>query len=106
MEDLSSLLSSISPDDMEKIRSIASSIVPEISVPADAQMPSDASKPSPLMSIMQGVNSSDEKSELIKALKPFLTDEKRARADEALRLLKLIKILPLLKEININDLPV
>jgi hypothetical protein len=106
MEDLSSLLSSISPDDMEKIRSIASSIAPEISMPADAQMPSDASKPSPLLSIMQGVNSSDEKSELIKALKPFLTDEKRARADEALRLLKLIKILPLLKEINIKDLPV
>ena len=106
MDDLSSLLSSVSPEDMEKIKSIASSLAPELSGIGSNEPIPDAPKPSPLIGLMQSVNSSDEKSELIKALKPFLSDEKKQRADEALRMLKLIKILPLLKEINIKDLPI
>ena len=104
MDDLSSLLNSISPEEMEKIKDVASSLAPSL-------MPSQAGTQSPqipsgLLSIMQGINSSDEKTELIKALKPFLSTDKQQRADEAMRLLKLMKILPLLREININDLPV
>ncbi|MBO4338872.1 MAG: hypothetical protein K5755_06055 [Clostridiales bacterium] len=99
MDDISSLLSSISPEEMEQIKDVASSLMPSQGAPA-AQLPSGFTR------IMQNINSRDEKTELIKALKPFLSAEKQQRADEAVRLLKLMKILPLLKELNINDLPV
>ena len=103
MDDIASLLSSITPEEMERLKGIASSIAPSImpeTPGSDAQLPTD------LMSIMQNLNSTDDKTELIRALKPFLSEEKQKRADEAMRLLKVMRILPLIGKLNINDLPV
>lgn len=104
MDDIASLLNSISPEEMERLKGIASSLAPSLMPPQEtAELPQI---PSGLLSIMQGINSKDDKTDLIKALKPFLSAEKQQRADEAMRLLKLMRILPLLRELNINDLPV
>ena len=104
MDDIASVLNSISPEEMERLKGIASSLAPSLMPAQDsAETPQI---PSGLLSIMQGINSKDDKTDLIKALKPFLSVEKQQRADEAMRLLKLMRILPLLRELNINDLPV
>lgn len=103
LDDIASILNSISPEEMERLKGVASSIAPSL-MPQENALPPQI--PSGLVSIMQGINSKDDKTELIKALKPFLSAEKQQRADEAMRLLKLMRILPLLRELNINDLPV
>ena len=103
MDDISSLLSSISPEEMEQLKGIASSIAPSLNLPSDT---GGAQLPAGLLSIVQNINSKDDKTELIRALKPFLSEEKQQRADEAMRLLKLMRILPLIGKLNINDLPV
>lgn len=103
MDDISSILSSISPEEMERLKGIASSIAPQILPQGETDNPQ---LPSGLLSIMQNINSTDDKTELIRALKPFLSEEKQQRADEAMRLLKLMRILPLIGKLNINDLPV
>lgn len=105
MDDISSIIGSLSDEQIERLKSIASSIAPSFSPPALSEDDGKLSAGSSLTSIMQSVNSSDEKTELIRALKPFLSDSKRQRADEAIRLLKLMRILPLLRGLNINDLP-
>ena len=104
LNDISSILNSISPEEMERLKGVASSLMQSPAPSQESiQMPQI---PSGLLSIMQGINSTDDRTELIKALKPFLSAEKQQRADEAMRLLKLLKVLPLLRELNINDLPV
>jgi len=103
MDDIASVLNSISPEEMERLKGIASSLAPSLMPAENTESPQI---PSGLLSIMQGINSKDDKTDLIKALKPFLSVEKQQRADEAMRLLKLMRILPLLRELNINDLPV
>lgn len=40
----------------------------------------------------------DERSDFIMALKPLLSEERRKKADEAIKLIKLISVLPVLKE--------
>jgi hypothetical protein len=104
VDELASLLDSISPEEMDRLKDVASTIAPSL-MPSQGRN-GDLSLPSGFTRIMQNINSKDEKTELIKALKPFLCDEKQKRADEAIRLLKLISIIPLLRELNINDLPV
>ena len=107
MDDLSSILSSLSSEDIQRIQGIASSIMPSsASGETHREMHFSEQSSNTLMNIMQSMNSSDDKTELIKALKPFLTAEKQQRADEAMRMLKLIRILPLIKEINIKDMPI
>ena len=115
LDDIASLLSSISPEEMEKIKSIASSLMPPQSQSDDfsAQMPDKLSDNAPgaqlpknVAAILQSFNFSDDKTQLIRSLKPFLSPERQQRADEAMRLLKLMKILPLIGQLNINDLPV
>ena len=111
LDDIASLLSSISPEEMEKIKGIASSLMPPQSQSDDfsAQLPDNAlgaQLPKNVAAILQSFNSSDDKTQLIRSLKPFLSPERQQRADEAMRLLKLMKILPLIGQLNINDLPV
>ena len=67
-----------------------------------------ASKPEPknemlgamqsLAPLMSSYSADDEVSRLLNALRPFLGEEKLRRLDQAQRLMKLIKVIPLLKD--------
>ncbi len=48
-------------------------------------------------------NKSDKNTQLLLALKPHLRPENRKKADNALKLLKILNILPLLKDSGIID---
>ena len=43
------------------------------------------------------MNKKDHRSELLEALKPHLSERRRKRADEAMQMIKLLDILPLLQ---------
>lgn len=51
-----------------------------------------------LAPLMSSYSSDDEVSRLLNALRPFLGEEKLRRLDQAQRLMKLIKVIPLLKD--------
>lgn len=109
MDNISELLGGMSEDDMNSLREAAQSILGS-SAGADKKSESeekndDASPisgidPAMLMklsSIMASMNKKDNRSELISALKPHLSPTKRKKADEAIQLLKLIDILPMIQ---------
>jgi len=54
-----------------------------------------------MQKLLQGSRQDDRNAALIRALRPHLKEERRHRADEALRLLRLFSLLPLLRESGI-----
>ena len=114
--DIGSILNSLSPEDMEIIKNIASSFLGD-NKPNNAQPPPsqktakapnmpdlsglgmpDLSQLSALVPIMQAFNQPDERLDFINALKPLLSEDKRQKADEAMKLVRLVSVLPLLRE--------
>lgn len=53
---------------------------------------------SSLAPVLHAVNSKDERVEFINALRPLLSDDRRKKADEAVKIVRLLSLLPLLKE--------
>lgn len=53
--------------------------------------------------MMEQVNKRDSNTELIRALKPLLRPERQKKADTAIKILRLLSLLPLLKESGLLD---
>ncbi len=115
--DIGSILSSLSPEDMENIKNIASSFLgdskskpqpppsPEKNEGTQQGFPDlsglgmpDLSQLSALVPVLQAFNQPDSRLDFINALKPLLSQERQQRADEALKLVRLLSVLPLLRE--------
>ena len=111
--DISSILNSLSAEDMENIKNIASSFMgggveekkqppQQKSVPGVPDLSGlglpDLSQLSALVPVLQAFNMPDERLEFINALKPLLSSEKQQKADEAMKLVRLVSVLPLLRE--------
>lgn len=58
----------------------------------------DLNRLSAILPILQAFNSHDQRLDFINALKPLLSEERRKKADEAVKLVKLMSVLPLLRE--------
>ena len=102
MADLQELLSSISDEDMAKLKSVAESIMGGETKKEEAQnpmsdLPIDMNTVTKIMSVIGKMNKDDYRTRLINDLKPMLSDERRKKADEAVKFLQLMQILPLLK---------
>lgn len=126
--DLNAILNSLTPDDIENLKQTAASVLggmennkpptkePEIKQNKQEQnqfdfdnllksmgglgnfgMP-DLSQLSAIIPILQAFNSHDERLDFINALKPLLSEERQKKADEATKLVKLMSVLPLLRE--------
>ena len=109
MEDLSAMLSQLldDPQGMEKIKSLAGSLLEGQGPLAAASPPAagDCGTISPgeiqtimkLMSAMKN-DQDDDRTRLLLSLKPHLSQERQQRVDQAVKLLKLITLLPLIRE--------
>ena len=58
----------------------------------------DMSQFSNLLPLLSALNSHDEREDFIYALKPLLSHDRQRKADEAAKFIKLLSIIPLLKE--------
>lgn len=118
------LLSSLSPDDMNSLKSLANSLLgptqkkdgndapstnkPNLPPPNQNSPQSsndllgniDAETIAKIGSVMSMLNnnSNDERVALINALKPLLSEQRQNKADEALKIIRMIEILPILKK--------
>ena len=123
--DLGAILNSLTPDDIENLKQTAESVFGKNNKPKPPKqenqtkqedsrlnfddllnnmgglsglgMP-DLSQLSAIVPILQAFNSNDERLDFINALKPLLSEERRKKADEATKLVKLMSVLPLLRE--------
>lgn len=115
MDNINDIISSLSDDDIEMLKGVASSILGDGN--ANEQKSAESDKKSVLpnglnfsqsdlnmmlkaKTIIDKMNNTSSKdADLILALKPHLSEESRAKADKAIRILKLFDILPYIKEL-------
>ncbi|MGN0561707.1 MAG: hypothetical protein ACI4K6_02785 [Candidatus Fimenecus sp.] len=112
MDSISELLSSVSPEELERLKGVAQSLIssngnsepaaPPKKEKSDASLDGIASlfggdTAKMLTTVAKALNQEDDRTKFIAALKPLLSEERRQRADEAMRFLRLMDALPLLK---------
>ena len=109
MDDLSAKLSEIlsDPESMSRVREMAESILSEKPQP-EPQKPdfsalADIGEISQIMGLVSKLQSSndDPRAALLSALKPHLSEAKREKVDTAIKILRLLDLLPLIKESGI-----
>ena len=112
MDSISELLSSVSPEELERLKGVAQSLISS-SGNSDTVAPPKKEKSDVsldgisslfggdtakmLTTVAKALNQEDDRTKFIAALKPLLSEERRQRADEAMRFLRLMDTLPLLK---------
>lgn len=118
MDDLQSKISQIlsDPKSLEQIKGLSemlsidntvnsenknnNAMVPPLTQSGSPDMMAMISKIAPLMG---NINKEDDTTRLLCALKPFLSAERRSKLESAQKLLKIMKLLPLIKDSNIID---
>lgn len=107
MDDLNQKLAQILNDDesMNRIRKMAESLLSDKPEPKPEQDASpigivDSNELMGIMSLVSKLNTqnSDARTDLLKALKPHLSEPKREKVDTAIKILRLLELLPVLKE--------
>lgn len=106
MSDISEILGKLSPDDMDSLREKAQSIFgsqgPEQKKEEDNSPDFDNFlNPEMILKLsqmMSALNKKDKRADLIEALKPLLSSSKQKKADEAMQMLKLFSLMPMLQQ--------
>ena len=103
-EKLTRLLSS--PDGMQKIQSAMAALggalpqeeAPAPPPPAPTEAGVDLTALTKLLPLLGNMNADNEDTRLLSALRPYLHGQRAVRLEESMRLLRLMKLLPLLRE--------
>ena len=84
------------PEAMKQVQSLGEQL--GLSKPQPKPEPEGLGALTKLAPLMNSFSADDEVSRLFEALRPFLGEEKRRRLDQAARLMRLIKVIPLIKD--------
>ena len=107
MEDLNEKLSRLlsSPEGMAKIQSAMSALTGAAEIQAELTPPPPVDSGGPdltaltrLLPLVSGLGQDNEDTRLLQALRPSLHGPREQRLDEALQLLRLLRLLPILQE--------
>ncbi len=105
MDELSQKLAEIlnDPESMNKVREMAEDILGEKKEPEPADDISNLLGDNDLIKVMSLVSKlntagDDSRTMLLSSLKPHLSEPKREKVDTAIKILRLLELLPLLKE--------
>ena len=106
MDDIASKITEMlqNPDSVEQIKAMADSLFNKGAEesPPKAEMPSgfgdiDVGSMMKVASILKN-SACDNRSNLLLALKPHLSDERKTRVDKAIKILKLVSLIPVFRE--------
>ena len=100
--DISEILSSLTDDDIRQLKNAANSIFGQDSqekqnTKSDSSNLFNADLLGNIGKIGNAVSHDDERTALIKALKPLLSESRQQKADEVIKILRIIQLIPLLK---------
>lgn len=105
MEDLSEKLAGLlsSPEGMQKIQSAMAALggaLPqeEAPPPPPAESGPDMAMLGKILPLLSNLNQENEDTRLLSALRPYLHGQRAARLEESMRLMQLMRLLPLLTE--------
>ena len=111
--DINEILSSLTPDDIEGLKATAEAVFGNGNDSSEKKSPTsgadmfssiDPKMIGKLTKIMGAMNGdSGRRCKLIEALKPNLSPERQKRADQAIQILKLLEILPLINNLTDRD---
>lgn len=121
MDDITSKITELlnDPEGMQRISSLASSIMqaddkeekPPNKQKNDSSFgdnlpidPAQMGNIMKMMSVLKQQDTNDDNAKLLIALKPHLSEERRKKVDKAVSLLKVVKLLPILKESGMLNL--
>jgi hypothetical protein len=112
MDSINDILSSLTDEDMENLRAAAENLFSSkeekesepppsgsSSMPDFSSILGNAQMMAKISSIMGAMNKKDDRTRLIEALKPLLSEKRRRKADEAMQMMKLFELLPTLTQI-------
>lgn len=107
MDDLSEKLAGLlnDPDTMARVKQMAENLLGDNEPQSQQQSGGIGDMPTgdelqAIISIMQRLKSSgdDSRTQLLSALKPHLSEPKREKVDTAIKILKLLDLLPIIKD--------
>lgn len=105
MDSINDILSSLSDEDMENLRAAAENLFSSqekeekhSSIPDFSDILGNAQMMAKISSLMGAMNKKDDRTRLIEALKPLLSEKRRRKADEAMQMMKLFELLPTLTQ--------
>lgn len=97
MEQIMSLKNLLIPDEKEEEHTQTSE-APKSLLPSGAD---DTMKMvMKIMPLLSDIKQDDDTTRLLRALRPFLSEERRSKLDEATKILQIMKILPVIKQLN------
>lgn len=105
--DISSLLSSLSPEDVAKLKATAQQFfgsqeeekkTEPVTSNDGFNMPFDPKLLTGVAKFSKMLNETDEKSNFIMALKPLLSDKRQKKAEDAVMMLKFMKVINAMQE--------
>lgn len=97
--DINEILSSLSEDDINQLKNVAGSILGSNETNDNHKNNSNETDiMKTITNLGKMLNSDDDRTALIKALKPMLSEQKQHKADEAIKILRLIQLVPLLRD--------
>ena len=115
MDSINDILASLTDDDIENLKAAAESFFggkeekkdekapPSGTVPDLSSILGNARMMSKISAIMGMMSKQDNRAELIRALKPLLSEKRRRRADDAIQMLRLFEILPMMGQLMGGD---
>ena len=113
-DDLSEKLSGIlsDPEAMREVAALASQLgadapgahKEESSQPTAPQPDNTAAMLTGLMPLLGSLKQEDETTRLLDAMRPFLSEERQIKLDKAKRLIRVMKLMPMLKDLPLFDL--
>lgn len=114
MDSIRELLDSVSPEDLERLKSVAQNLMQDsgsgqsgkkeeahqkgsenAGAGLSAMLGDDMAKT--LAAVAGRMHEEDDRTRFLQALRPLLSEERQKKADEAMRFLRLMDMLPLLK---------
>ena len=105
MDNIGDILSSLSDDDMKALGDAARSLLGSSEQEqgqndSDRGFSMDPATMAKIAQIMSAMNRHDSRCDLIAALRPLLSVPRRRRADDAMQLIKLIDLLPMIEDLG------
>lgn len=101
IQGLSSMLSLPNNDTSSPVESTSSSDLPMDT--KDSMSGDMLSLIGRLAPLMKDINKEDDTTRLLLALRPFLSDERKKKLDQTGKIMKMLKLLPLLKDFSVFD---
>lgn len=110
MPDISALVDSVlaDPNAMEQLKAVAQSMGIGDMLPQQTENQAPTVVQNPMLSgigemlpLLNSIGKEDDSTRLLKALRPFLGEERKAKLDEASKLIMIFKVLSLAREGNI-----